>query len=257
MESHTNFYHGKHFGFRAFVDDLLHLWKGISVRVKDSYFVRATLLCFVSDIPATRKVCGFPGFKAKLRCSKCLKVFPCEGFGEPTDFSGFDRQSWVARTMKNHMESLEEIEAANTQTEKVRLQKKYGTQYSELCRLPYFDIIRNHVIDPMHNMYLGTAKHMIKVWKESGLLRQEHLPVIQQKLDEMNVPYGVGRIPYKVCSNFIGLTANQWLNWTNLYHFMHSMAFYLHAILIVGHYLLVIICGSFCSTTVHNFGKRH
>ena len=93
--------------------------------------------------------------------------------------------------MKNHMESLEEIEAANTQTEKVRLQKKYGAQYSELCRLPYFDIIRNHVIDPMHNMYLGTAKHMIKVWKESGLLRQEHLPVIQQKLDEMNVPYGV------------------------------------------------------------------
>ena len=58
---------------------------------------------------------------------------------------------------------------------------------------------------------------MIKVWKESGLLRQEHLPVIQQKVDEMNVPYGVGRIPYKVCSNFSGLTADQWLNWTNLY----------------------------------------
>ena len=75
--------------------------------------------------------------------------------------------------MKNHMESLEEIEAANTQTEKVRLQKKCGAQYSEMCRLPYFDIIQNHVIDPMHNVYLGTAKHMIKVWKESGLLYQE------------------------------------------------------------------------------------
>ena len=73
-----------------------------------------------------------------------------------------------------------------------------------------FDIIRNHVIDPMHNMYINTAKHMIKVWKESGLLCQEHLPVIQQKLYEMNVPYGVGRIPYKVCSNFSGLTADQW-----------------------------------------------
>ena len=93
----------------------------------------AALLCFVSDIPATWKVCGFPGFKAKLGCSKCLKVFPCEGFGEPTDFSDFDRHSWVARTMKNHMESLEVIETANTQTEKVRLQKKYGAQYSELC----------------------------------------------------------------------------------------------------------------------------
>ena len=84
-------------------------------------------------------------------------------------------------------------------------------------RLPYFDVNRNHVIDPMHNMYLGTAKHMIKVWKDSGLLHQEHLPVIQQKLDEMNVPYGVGRIPYKVCSKFGGLTGDQWLNWTYLY----------------------------------------
>ena len=82
------------------INDLLHLQKGISVCGNDSYFVWATLLCFVSDIPATRKVCGFPGFKAKLGCSKCHKVFPCEGFGQPTDFSGFDRQSSVARTMK-------------------------------------------------------------------------------------------------------------------------------------------------------------
>lgn len=205
---------------RPIVDELLQLWKGISIcgkGVLSSYTVRAALLCFISDIPATRRVCGFPGFKATLGCSKCLKMFPCEGFGEPTDYSGFDRHDWVARTMSNHLKALEEIETATTLTEKTGLQKKYGAQYSELCRLPYFDIIKNHVIDPMHNMYLGTAKHMIKVWKESGLIPQEHLIVIQQKLDHMNVPYGVGRIPYKVGSNFSGLTADQWLNWTNVY----------------------------------------
>ena len=88
-------------------------------------------------------------------------------------------------------------------------------------------------------MYLGTAKHMIKLWKESGLLRQEHLTAIQQKLDEISVPYGVGRIPYKVGSNFSGLTADQWLNWTKLMCTlcMPSMVFYLHVILIVGHCL--------------------
>ena len=32
-----------------------------------------------------------------------------------------------------------------------------------------------------------------------------------------NVPFGVGRIPYKVGSNFAGMTADQWMNWTNLY----------------------------------------
>ena len=69
----------------------------------------------------------------------------------------------------------------------------------------------------MHNLYLGTAKHMVRVWKEKGLIWQEDLHLIQVKIDELNVPYGVGRIPYKVRSNFSGLTADQWMNWTNLY----------------------------------------
>ena len=31
--------------------------------------------------------------------------------------------------------------------------------------LPYFDCVRFHVIDPMHNIFTGTAKHvMTKVW---------------------------------------------------------------------------------------------
>ena len=75
--------------------------------------------------------------------------------------------------MKNHLESLKEIEGASTLTEKTKLEKIWA-QYSELYQLPYFYIIRSHVIDPMHNIYLGIAKHMIKLWKESGLLQQEH-----------------------------------------------------------------------------------
>ena len=69
----------------------------------------------------------------------------------------------------------------------------------------------------MHNLYLGTAKHMIKVWKEKHRIRQEHLALIQNCIDELNVPFGVGRIPYKVGSNFAGMTADQWMNWTNIY----------------------------------------
>ncbi|SMN02100.1 hypothetical protein SPONN_442 [uncultured Candidatus Thioglobus sp.] len=201
-------------------DDLLKLWtNGIQIPTSnDSVSVRAALLCFTSDIPATRKVCGFPGFRAKLGCSKCLKVFPCEGFGEPTDYSGFaERQNWKPRTMKYHRESLKEVDAATTASGKCRLQKTYGVQYSELTRLSYLNIVRNHVIDPMHNMYLGTAKLMIKVWKDCDLLKKEHLLIIQQKVNEFSVPYGIGRIPYKIGSNFSGLTADQWLNWTNLY----------------------------------------
>ena len=50
-----------------------------------------------------------------------------------------------------------------------------------------------------------------------GLLNQENFSLIQSRIDELNIPYGVGRIPYKIGSNFSGLTANQWMNWTNLF----------------------------------------
>ena len=33
--------------------------------------------------------------------------------------------------------------------------------------------------------------------------------IIQQKVDNMVVPYGDGRIPLKICSKFSGLTADQ------------------------------------------------
>ena len=142
---------------KPIVDDLLHVWKGISVCGNDSYFVGAALLCF-SDIPTTRKVCGFPGFKAKLGYSK---VFPCEGFGEPTDFSGFDRQSWVARTMKNHMESLEEIVAANTQTERQVFLTKQATL------LPHFDhMLRSTKVHIMHGINYVISND-VKVWKSA------------------------------------------------------------------------------------------
>ena len=44
-------------------------------------------------------------------------------------------------------------------------QSKYGTRYTELMKLEYFDCIRFTIIDQMHNLFLGTAKHMMKnVW---------------------------------------------------------------------------------------------
>ena len=66
-------------------------------------------------------------------------------------------------------------------------------------------------------MYLGTAKNMVKIWKELSILKSEHFDLIQERIDTMNVPYGIGHLPNKVHSRFSGLTADQWRNWTNVY----------------------------------------
>lgn len=42
-----------------------------------------------------------------------------------------------------------------TKSTKVQFVKENATRWSELVRLPYFDMCRMIVIDPMHNLFLG------------------------------------------------------------------------------------------------------
>ena len=84
--------------------------------------------------------------------------------------------------------------------------------------LPYYDCIRYAIIDPMHNLLLGTPKRLFtKQWVSSGLLNKTALEVIQDIVNKCIVPSGIGRIPHKISSNFTKLTADEWKNWTLLF----------------------------------------
>ena len=82
------------------VDDLLVLWKEVAMKTPSAYLqtrcIRAALVYVSCDLPATRKVCGFYGIKAKHGCSKCLKKFPSTTFGN-TNYAGFNREAWESR----------------------------------------------------------------------------------------------------------------------------------------------------------------
>ena len=44
-----------------------------------------------------------------------------------------------------------------------------------LTRLPYFNPIRIRIIDPMHNLILGTAKRLLKkVWLGGNIIKKNH-----------------------------------------------------------------------------------
>ena len=84
--------------------------------------------------------------------------------------------------------------------------------------LPYIDLIRFTVIDPMHNLFLGTAKHMLhNIWLAKGLLSHAEADHIQNIINSCRVPSSVGRIPHKILSSFSGFTADQWKNWVLMY----------------------------------------
>ena len=76
------------------------------------------------------------------------------------------------------------------------------------------------IIDPMHNLYLGTTKCILKVWIEQQLIDNQVLSLIQSRVNNITTPHYVGRIRLKIASSFSGFTADQFKNWTNLISIM-------------------------------------
>ena len=72
-------------------------------------------------------------------------------------------------------------------------------------------------VDPMHNLFLGTGKHMINIWLQKGLLNCSQFSEIQKFVDSMSAPCSVGRIPRKIETGFAGFKADQFKNWITLY----------------------------------------
>lgn len=141
------------------VEELSQFWQGVLIphqrnNVMININVRLALSCVACDIPASRKVCGFVGHNARLGCNKCLKEF------EKLNFSGYDRDNWQLRSNHSHREQCKKLLKETTKTNLQKAESFYGVRYSVLLALPYFDPVSFTVIDPMHNLFLGTGKRV-------------------------------------------------------------------------------------------------
>ena len=113
----------------------------------------------------------------------------------------------------SHNRNCERLKAAKSQSEYGQLSRLYGVHYSALCKLEYFDCVRFHVIDPMHNLFLGTSKYVFKLWAEN-VLSKGQLKELSKKIEELNTATSIGRIPWKIGTNYGNYTAEEWKNWT-------------------------------------------
>ena len=201
------------------VEDLKAAWlNGIKVKTSDGLeiTVRLALTCVACDLPASRKVCGFLSHNAELGCNKCLKKFSSSSFGV-MDYSGYNRDTWVLRTGQKHREDCRKLLKKTTKSGLRKCESNLGVRYSVLLSLPYFDPVRYTVVDIMHNMYLGTGKHVFKQWLSSNLLTKDNLTDIDKMIKSFIVPNYIGRLPINISSNYGGYTASQWQSWITLY----------------------------------------
>ena len=144
------------------VTELKELWIH-GVKVQDSkgaqLTVRVALACVNCDIPASRKVCGFPSHNARLGCNKCYKPFTFNAaVPSKTDYSGYDRENWVPRSNERHRRDCKKLESEKTARSLQVKESMLGVRNSVLLSLPYFDAIKHCALDPMHNLFMGTGK---------------------------------------------------------------------------------------------------
>lgn len=208
------------------VNELNALWKGAKVNTYNSpstaVEIQAALLCFASDIPAARKLCGFLGHSAKRGCSHCYKVFP-GGFGEQRDYSGFDdRAQWPKRSSEQHRRDAYRVKNCVSGTAAEKLASELGCRYTVLLELPYYSSIEMCVVDPMHNLFLGTAKRVFSKWIENEIITSAGLQTIQTRIDEISSLSDIGRLPGNIKSNYGGYTSAQWKNFVLLFS-MYSL----------------------------------
>ena len=214
------------------IEELHSAWNGFQVvdttlmGTERTITVRLALTCVACDIPATRKVCGFLGHRATLGCNKCFKKF--EQIREDgsnsiwTNYGGFNRSEWNLRTGADHRQRCSSIgqlfRDSGTKSSLMEAESRNGLRYSVLLDLPYFDPIRYPIIDPMHNLFLGTGKRMMEVWlRQPNLLSKQNLEQIESLIKKFVIPEGMGRLPSNITSHFGGFTADQWRSWITIY----------------------------------------
>ena len=132
------------------------------------HLVRVILIAVICDKPAAHKIRGFASHSHTNFCSLCWITL--HNKSKPAAFqdggallilttslsvsllTGFRR-----RTNEEHRWLGKEYRQQPTPTSHKNFVKNYATRYTQLSRLPYFNIVVQVVIDPMHNLFLGRS----------------------------------------------------------------------------------------------------
>jgi hypothetical protein len=177
------------------VDELELLWGGVTLNKtyesQEGKNIRTALILVSCDIPAARKICGH--VSALVACHRCEKKANYEN--KKHNFAGMDdmREWFKFRDAAEHQQNALGWRRCNSDATRKRFVKQTGIRWSELLRLTYFDPIRFITIDPMHCLFLGIAKWIVKkIWVDEGVLTPDVLKKVQKKMDKFKVPFNLG-----------------------------------------------------------------
>ncbi|POW11058.1 hypothetical protein PSTT_05571 [Puccinia striiformis] len=146
------------------VKDLKTLWSpglllSSTFRHHEGRHIKYALMPFFADLPACRCTLGLAGHAShEHMCSKCQLT--------KDQIHCFDIHLLRKRCDTQNQRNAISARDAGSYTARQRIYKSHGIRYSKLSELDYWSLIDDHVIDPMHNLLLGTlAWHCKRFWK--------------------------------------------------------------------------------------------
>jgi hypothetical protein len=169
--------------------------------------IKCAIIAYYCDIPAAKKLYGH--YSANVNCHRCLKVAKDRNFGGIEEIDKW----FIEKDADKHREAALEWRKCKSNEARKRHARKTHARWSEMLRLPYFDLIRFLLVDLMHNLFIGIASFIVKwLWLGHGKITSEDLIKIQKEMNKIHPPSEIGRISCKidVGEGFSNLTANEW-----------------------------------------------
>ncbi|KAI7935194.1 hypothetical protein MJO28_016832 [Puccinia striiformis f. sp. tritici] len=158
------------------VQDLTTLWRpGLSLpstyRHPRGRHIQCALMPFFADLPACRRTLGLAGHASHNHmCSKCHLT--------KNRIQSLDINLYRKRSDQHHRKLALQARDADSYTDRQRIYKTEGIRYSKFSESDYWSLINDHVIDPMHNLLLGTlAWHCRRFWKMTDPENIQSAPV--------------------------------------------------------------------------------
>jgi hypothetical protein len=99
-------------------------------------------------------------------CSYCLL--------KKSEIKNINPETWPKRTLEEHRRWAKKSHEAASIAEKKDILTDHGVRYSVMLDLPYWNILKYHVVDSMHNLLLGLLKwHCQRFWLMSDVADDE------------------------------------------------------------------------------------
>jgi hypothetical protein len=89
---------------------------------------------------------------------------------------------FVQKDLNEYQHNAEYWRLCKSKHERKQHVSETHVRWSELLRLPYFNLIRFLVVDLMHNLFLGIAHWIVKrLWVDGGKITKTHLKLMEKE----------------------------------------------------------------------------